>query len=129
MAAQETELNRFIEYKGWKLAGIYRDEGVSGYRKDRPSLDRLLADAKASRFQVAVFPSIDRAGRTVREVIEIDRTLRAAGVETVFLWSHVPDFGAARPFQFECAGSSVRSRNPSEPSGRFSGSRHGSRNM
>jgi DNA invertase Pin-like site-specific DNA recombinase len=48
-------------------------------------LARLLADAKANRFDVAVFPSIDRVGRSVRDVIEIDRTLRAAGVDTVFL--------------------------------------------
>ncbi len=85
LAAQQAELKRFIEYKGWQLAGVYREEGVSGYRKDRPALDRLLADAKGGRFQVAVFSSIDRAGRSVRDVIEIDRTLRAAGVNTVFL--------------------------------------------
>lgn len=34
---------------------------------------------------MAVFPSIDRAGRPVRDVVEIDRALRAAGVDTVFL--------------------------------------------
>jgi site-specific DNA recombinase len=85
LGAQEHEVRRFVKYKGWTLVDLYREEGVSGYRKDRPAMDRLLADARAGRFNVAVFPSIDRAGRSVRDVIEIDRTLRAAGVDTVFL--------------------------------------------
>jgi len=85
LGAQEQEVRRFVEYKGWTLVDLYREEGVSGYRKDRPALDRLLADAKADRLDVVVFPSIDRAGRSVRDVIEIDRALRAGGVDTVFL--------------------------------------------
>ncbi|MBI2931109.1 MAG: recombinase family protein [Planctomycetes bacterium] len=85
LGAQEQDVRRFVEYKNWPFVDLYREEGVSGYRKDRPALDRLLADAKAGRFNVAVFPSIDRAGRSVRDVIEIDQALRAAGVDTVFL--------------------------------------------
>jgi site-specific DNA recombinase len=85
LGAQEQEVRRFVVYKGWTLVDLYREEGVSGYRKDRPAMDRLLADAKARKFDVAVFPSIDRAGRSVRDVIEIDRALRVAGVDTVFL--------------------------------------------
>jgi ABC-type enterobactin transport system permease subunit len=34
---------------------------------------------------VAIFPSTERAGRSVRDVIEIDGGRRAAGVATVFL--------------------------------------------
>jgi len=85
LAAQEDEIKRFVEYKGWNLVEVFRENGVSGYRKDRPAMDRLLADAKAGRFEKAVFPSIDRAGRSVRDVIEIDRTLRSAGMDTIFL--------------------------------------------
>ena len=85
LGAQEQEVRRFVDYKAWTLVELFREEGVSGYKKDRPAMDRLLADAKAGRFDVVVFPSIDRAGRSVRDVIEIDRALRAAGVDTVFL--------------------------------------------
>jgi len=44
----------------------------------RPELERFLADAKAGKWDVAVFPSIDRAGRSVRDVIEIDAAGAAA---------------------------------------------------
>lgn len=85
LGAQEQEVRRFVEYTAWTLVDLYREEGVSGYKRERPAMDRLLANAKAGRFDVAVFPSIDRAGRSVRDVIEVDRALRAAGMDTVFL--------------------------------------------
>ncbi|MHC5054589.1 MAG: recombinase family protein, partial [Planctomycetota bacterium] len=59
--AQTVDIERYVEYRGWPPARIYREEGVSGYRRDRPMLERLLADARAGRLDVVVFPSIDRA--------------------------------------------------------------------
>jgi len=38
------------EYKGWTLVDVYRENGVSGYKKERPAMDRLLADSQAGRF-------------------------------------------------------------------------------
>jgi len=85
LAAQEEDIRRFLVYKSWEPVETYREEGVSGYKTGRPAMDRLLADARAGRFDTVVFPSIDRAGRSVRDVIEIDQALQAAGVTTVFL--------------------------------------------
>jgi len=83
--AQEHEVRRFLDYKGWELVELFRENGFSGYKRERPALDRLLAEAKKGNFNVVIFPSIDRAGRSVRDVIEIDQALRAAGVDTIFL--------------------------------------------
>jgi len=85
LEAQETDIRRHVDYKDLAPAGVYREEGVSGYERARPALDRLLADARVGLFDVAIFPSIDRAGRSVKDVIEIDGALREAGVTVVFL--------------------------------------------
>jgi site-specific DNA recombinase len=85
LGAQEIEVKRYIEYKQWDLVEVYREEGVSGYDKDRPALHRLLNDATAGRFGVVVFPSIDRAARSVRDVIDIDAALRKAKVDLIFI--------------------------------------------
>ncbi|MFH1283833.1 MAG: recombinase family protein [bacterium] len=85
LEAQESDIKKHIEYKCWDLVEIYRENGVSGYRKDRPALDRLLRDAQNGQFDVVVFPSIDRVGRSVKDVIEIDNFLRKHNVDTVFL--------------------------------------------
>ncbi len=85
LGAQERDIHRFVEYKGWNLVELFREEGVSGYKRDRPALERMLAGVKAGRFDVVVFPSIDRTGRSVKDVIEIDRAIRKHGADTVFL--------------------------------------------
>jgi site-specific DNA recombinase len=85
LGAQEAEIRKHVEYKGWELVEVYREEGVSGYKKDRPALEKLLQAAKEGRFDVVVFPSIDRVGRSVKDVIEIDGYLRKHGIDTVFL--------------------------------------------
>ena len=85
LEVQETDIQRYIEYKRLSRVGIYREAGASGYERERPELDRLLADAKAGKLDVVIFPSIDRAGRSVKDIIEIDAMLRDAGVDIVFL--------------------------------------------
>ncbi len=85
LGAQEAEVRRYAEYKELERVRFYREAGVSGYERERPELERLLADAKAGKFDVVVFPSIDRAGRSVKDIIEIDAVLREAGVDIVFL--------------------------------------------
>jgi len=83
--AQDTDIRRHAAYRVLELVGVYREAGVSGYERERPELERLLADAKAGKFDVVIFPSIDRAGRSVKDVIEIDCALREAGVGVVFV--------------------------------------------
>ena len=96
--AQEADVRRFAEYKRLALVEVYREEGASGYERDRPELERLIADATTGRWDVAVFPSIDRAGRSVKDVIEIDRTLRKAGVDVAFVRESVDTTTAVGEF-------------------------------
>jgi site-specific DNA recombinase len=85
LGAQEADVVRHVEYMQWELVEIYREEGVSGYKRDRPALERMLADAEAGRFDVAVFPSIDRIARSVRDTIDIEKQLRDCGISVAFI--------------------------------------------
>mgnify|MGYP000697205843 CR=1 FL=1 len=90
--AQIADVKRYVEYRRWRLIEIYREEGLSGYlpasslkssengsKGNRPALDRLLSDARAGKLDVVVFPSIDRAARSVWNMIEIDEAQRWSG--------------------------------------------------
>jgi len=92
--AQEVDVCRHAEYMRWKLVETYREEGVSGYKRERPALGRMIADAEAGRFDVAVFPSLDRIARSVRDSIEIERRFRDCGVSVVFVRENI-DTGTA----------------------------------
>jgi DNA invertase Pin-like site-specific DNA recombinase len=85
LQAQEADIRRHVDYRKWRVFDIYRENGVSGYRRKRPVLEQLLADAKCGKFDVVVFPSIDRVGRSVKDVIEIEAALRACGVGVIFV--------------------------------------------
>jgi len=85
LGAQEEDIRRHAEYKRWQLFDVYRENGVSGYKRKRPALERLLADAKSCKFDVVIFPSIDRVGRSVKDVIEIETALRDCGVGVIFV--------------------------------------------
>jgi DNA invertase Pin-like site-specific DNA recombinase len=46
---QTRELREYAERRGWTIAGEYVDIGISGTKEKRPELDRLMADALATR--------------------------------------------------------------------------------
>jgi site-specific DNA recombinase len=85
LGAQEEDIRRHVEYKRWRLFNVYRENGVSGYKRKRPALERLLADAKSGKFDVVIFPSIDRVGRSVKDIIEIEAALRDCGIGVIFV--------------------------------------------
>jgi site-specific DNA recombinase len=59
--AQEVNIRKFAANKGWELGEIYIDAGISA-KKDsrRPSLERLMKDAEADKFDVVIVDKIDR---------------------------------------------------------------------
>src|SRR3954468_18224993 len=80
---QQRDLLTLAELRGWEVVVTFADAGVSGAksRDKRPGLDRLLKDAKRRRFDVAVFWSVDRLGRsTAAAAAAAMDELEAAGV-------------------------------------------------
>lgn len=50
VAEQEARIEAYASTKGWTVRSFYEDDGFSGFWTERPSLKRLMADAKAHRF-------------------------------------------------------------------------------
>ena len=55
---QLRELREYAQRRGWKIAGEYVDNGVSGARDSRPSLNQLASDARRRRFDVVLMASL-----------------------------------------------------------------------
>jgi DNA invertase Pin-like site-specific DNA recombinase len=83
LLALEDEAQR----RGWIVAKVYRDHGISGARfgKQRPELSELMGDAKRHRFDVLMAWSIDRIGRSTHEVTGIMEELDGHGVAQFYL--------------------------------------------
>lgn len=80
--AQERAIREFIQRKGWELAGIYTDAGLSGRLDERPALSQLLQDAANGHFDVVVH-AIDRFYRSLTGLLVTIETLRDQGVSFV----------------------------------------------
>jgi DNA invertase Pin-like site-specific DNA recombinase len=79
---QPRVLKAVAERRGWPIAGTYEDDGISGPkgRDSRPGFNARLNDATRRRFDVLLFWSIDRLGRSTVMVATALAELGAAGV-------------------------------------------------
>ena len=70
------------ERRRWAVTATYEDSGISGAKgwDQRPVFDAMLRDATRRRFDVLVFWSIDRLGRSTAAVTAALADLEAAGV-------------------------------------------------
>lgn len=69
----ESQLMELRDYaaRRWTIYKEYVDQGVSGARASRPALDAMMADARRRRFDVLCVWSLDRLGRSLRNLIDI----------------------------------------------------------
>ena len=65
-----------------EVAGIYKDDGISGTipLHERPDGRRLIVDAKAGEFQTVLVSKLDRLGRTLLVIVDAHDRLQEAGV-------------------------------------------------
>jgi len=57
----------------------YRDEGVSGAKDRRPALDRLMADAKARKFDVVIVARFDCFARSLSHLLRALKEFQGLG--------------------------------------------------
>lgn len=81
-------LSEMARKRGWAIDEryIYEDEDVSASKVamwDRPSMRRLLTDAKSGKFDVVMFKGISRFARDTEEAISTANRLKAAGLRII----------------------------------------------
>ena len=80
---QRRELQRVAKRHGWHLVHVFADNGISGAkdRKDRPGLDALLKAVARREVDMVAAWSVDRLGRSLKNLIEVLSELHAKGVD------------------------------------------------
>jgi DNA invertase Pin-like site-specific DNA recombinase len=86
---QTRELHEYCKRRGWRFAGEYVDDGVSGTKDSRPQLNRLMADAHRRRFDAVVVWRFDRFARSVSHLLRALETFTALGIDFVSLSEQV----------------------------------------
>jgi DNA invertase Pin-like site-specific DNA recombinase len=93
---QRLELAKVAEQRGWTVAEIYSDNGVSGAkgRDKRPAFDRMCKDAIAGKLDMVAAWSVDRLGRSVLHLAQFVNDMQAAGVG---LYLHTQGIDSSTP--------------------------------
>lgn len=80
LAAQEAAIEAEAERRGWQLAHVYRDAGVSGRSLDgRPALSAALSAVEAGRADGLVVARIDRLSRSLSDFATLVERSRRRG--------------------------------------------------
>ncbi len=83
--AQELELRRTFELRGWDLLELVRDEGISGSTLERPGLQRALRAIATGEADGLVVTKLDRLTRSVVDFGDLLEWFDAAGATLVAL--------------------------------------------
>ena len=79
---QFRELRSVAKRNGWEITKKYVDHGISGAkgRDKRPALDALLEDAVRKQFDLIAAWSVDRLGRSLRDLLGFLDDIHAKGI-------------------------------------------------
>ena len=85
LAAQRASLEAFAKAKGWKIVGVYADEGKSARKqlKGRKEIWRLMDDVKAGQVDTILFKELDRWSRNMSDFYKLQDILDEHGVKWV----------------------------------------------
>jgi DNA invertase Pin-like site-specific DNA recombinase len=81
--AQESELKRYAEKRGWSIFKVYADKGHSGIKQSRPALDELMADCRRGKVDVVLVWKFDRFARSLKHLIAAMEEFRERSIEFV----------------------------------------------
>jgi site-specific DNA recombinase len=72
----------YCEARGWRLAKVYADEGVSSVAR-RPAFEAMVHDVLADGVEVIVAMKLDRLGRSAAGLLSLYERLESKGVHIV----------------------------------------------
>ena len=103
---QRRELEAVAAARGWDVAHVYSDEGISGAkgRDQRPQLDLMLKDAVRRRFDVVMVWSVDRLGRSLPDLIASMQEIHGAKIDLFMLQTGVDTTTPAGKAMFQMMG-------------------------
>jgi DNA invertase Pin-like site-specific DNA recombinase len=80
---QERELRAVAANRGYDIVEVYKDYGISGSkgRDKRPAFDQLHKDAARHKFDMVMAWSVDRLGRSLKDLVTFLHEMLALNIE------------------------------------------------
>jgi site-specific DNA recombinase len=83
LSAQERQMLAYAEGKGWQVAKVFTDAGLSAKDTRRPALQEMLRSAKHGQLDVILVSKVDRISRNLGDLLQLIEDLRRWNVDFV----------------------------------------------
>ncbi len=80
---QLRDLRAYVEARGWQIFKEYVDNGISGRKDKRPSLDSMMNDAKKKRFDLVLVWRFDRFARSTKHLVTALEEFKHLGIDFI----------------------------------------------
>lgn len=77
---QETYEQLIRSNPGYDFAGVYSDQGISGFSESRPGFQEMIRKAKEGEIDLIITKSISRFARNTVTVLKVARELKELGI-------------------------------------------------
>lgn len=82
---QVVQLTAYCQSRGWTDVAVFRDDGISRVRDNRPELDRLRQQMMMGEFTAVVVSKMDRLGRSLGMILRFWDEADGAGVRVIVI--------------------------------------------
>jgi DNA invertase Pin-like site-specific DNA recombinase len=82
---QVAQLTAYCQARGWTDVAVFRDDGISGVRDNRPELDKLRERMLHGEFESVIVSKMDRLGRSLGMILRFWDEADAAGVRVIVI--------------------------------------------
>lgn len=82
LSVQRKRVRAYCDARGWRLAKVYADEGVSSAAR-RPAFEQMVSDVLADGIDVIVAMKLDRLGRSAAGLLSLYERLERKHVDIV----------------------------------------------
>ena len=82
-AVREKAIREFANKEKFKLKEYYLDSGISGKKKSRPALDKMLVDVRSGKIKIIVLYKLDRLGRSLANLLDLLQEFRNKKVRVI----------------------------------------------
>ncbi len=86
LEAQKEFFEQYVSLHNYELVELYADEGISGTKlKNRKAFQKMMADARAGKFQGVFVKDISRFSRNAVDFLQSIRELKSMGIKCDFV--------------------------------------------
>lgn len=87
--AQEQVLRSEAKKRGLRVYKVYKDEGLSGARADRPAFLQMIEDAKCGKFGTVGVWKISRLSRNLKNLLQVMETFVQLNIKFFVVNEHL----------------------------------------